>query len=97
MSGLGRWKRDVQRAIKHAVDCGQSIVNYRTWMIKVAHRNVIAAFDFAQDLSKAKSVSGVMDSRARTRAPDTMLATQSKELSELSRDILSPLCLTPFQ
>jgi hypothetical protein len=53
----------------------KSIVNYRTWMIKVAHGNVIAAFDFAQDLSKAKSASDVMwSSRARTRAPDTMLS-----------------------
>jgi hypothetical protein len=47
----------------------KTVVNYRTWIIKIAHGNVIAAFDCAQDLSKAKSVSDVME---LARAPDTM-------------------------
>ena len=36
----------------------KSIVNYRAWLMKVAHGNVIAAFDFAQNLATAKSVPG---------------------------------------
>jgi hypothetical protein len=70
-----------ERASKHAVDCGQKhrelsnldIVNYRTWMMKVAHGNVIAAFEFAQDMSTAKSLSDVMG-LASAHAPDTMLS-----------------------
>jgi phasin len=70
----------------------KSIVNYRTWMIKVAHRNVIAAFDFAQDLSKAKSVSDVMElASAHARARYDALAVQTKELSELSRTFVTEI------
>jgi hypothetical protein len=29
-------------------------VNYRAWLMKVAHGNVISAFDFAQNLATAK-------------------------------------------
>ena len=70
----------------------KSIVNYRTWMIKVAHGNVIAAFDFAQDLSKAKSVSDVMElASAHARARYDALAVQTKELSELSRTFVTEI------
>jgi hypothetical protein len=31
----------------------KSIVDYRAWLMKVAHGNVIAAFDFAQKLATA--------------------------------------------
>ena len=70
----------------------KSIVNYRTWMIKVAHGNVIAAFDFAQDLSKAKSVSDVMElASAHARARYDALAIQTKELNELSRTLVTEM------
>ena len=46
----------------------KSIVNYRVWLMKVAHGNVIAAFDFAQNLATAKSVPDVIEcSRAHAR------------------------------
>jgi hypothetical protein len=32
----------------------KGIVNYRAWLMKVAHGNVISAFDFAQNLATAK-------------------------------------------
>ena len=70
----------------------KSIVNYRTWMIKVAYGNVIAAFDFAQDLTKAKSVSDVMElASAHARARYDALAVQTKELSELSRTFVTEI------
>jgi phasin len=70
----------------------KSIVNYRTWMIKVAHGNVIAAFDFARDLTKAKSVSDVMElASAHARARYDALAVQTKELSELSRTFVTEI------
>jgi phasin len=70
----------------------KSIVDYRTWMIKVAHGNAIAAFDFAQDLSKAKSVSDVMElASAHARARYDALAVQTKELSELSRTFVTEI------
>ena len=70
----------------------KSVVNYRTWMIKVAHGNVIAAFDFAQDLSKAKTVSDVMElANVHARARRDALAIQTRELSELSRTFVTEL------
>jgi phasin len=70
----------------------KSIGNYRTWMIKVAHGNVIAAFDFAQDLTKAKSVSDVMElASAHARARYDALAVQTQELSELSRTFVTEI------
>ena len=70
----------------------KTIVNYRTWMIKVAHGNVIAAFDFAQDLNKAKSVSDVMElASAHARARYDALTVQTKELSELSRTFVTEI------
>jgi phasin len=70
----------------------KSVVNYRTWMIKVAHGNVIAAFEFAQDLSKAKSVSDVMElANVHARARYDALAVQTKELSELSRTFVTEI------
>jgi phasin len=70
----------------------KSIGNYRTWMIKVAHGNVIAAFDFAQDLSKVKSVSDVVELvSAHARARYDALAIQTKELNELSRTFVTEM------
>ena len=66
------------------------VVNYRTWMINVANGDVMAAFDFAQDLSKAKSVSDVMElASVYARARYDALAVQTKELSELSRTFVT--------
>ena len=49
-------------------------------MIKVTHGNVMAAFDFAQDLSKAKSVSDVRElASVYARARYDALAVQTKE------------------
>ena len=59
---------------------------------KVAHGNVIAAFDFAQDLSRAKSVSDVMElASAHASARYDALAAQTKELSELSRTFVTEI------
>src|ERR1700745_3240171 len=38
----------------------KSMVNYRAWLMKVAHGNVMAAFDFAQTLATAKAVPDVI-------------------------------------
>ena len=70
----------------------KNVVNYRTWMIKVTHGNVMAAFDFAQDLSKAKSVSDVRElASVYARARYDALAVQTKELSELSRTFVTEI------
>ncbi len=70
----------------------KSIVNYRTWMMKVAHGNVIAAFEFAQDMSTAKSLSDVMGlASAHARARYDALAAQTKELNELSRNFVTEI------
>jgi hypothetical protein len=61
-------------------------------MMKVAHGNVIATFDFAQDLSKAKSASDVMELvNAHARARYDALAVQTRELSELSRAFVTEI------
>ena len=54
-------------------------------MINVTNGDVMAAFE-SQDLSKAKSVSDVMElASVYARARYDALAVQTKELSELSR------------
>jgi hypothetical protein len=66
----------------------KSIVDYRAWLMKVAHGNVIAAFDFAQKLATAKSVPDVIEySRAHARIQFDALAAQTNELTELAREI----------
>jgi hypothetical protein len=57
----------------------KSAVNYRAWLTKVAHGNVAAAFDFAQNLGTAKSVSDVIElSSAHARARIDALATRPR-------------------
>jgi phasin len=70
----------------------KSIVNYRTWMIEVAHGNVIAAFDFAQNLGTARSASDVIElSSAHARARFDALAAQTNELTELSHNFVTEM------
>jgi phasin len=67
----------------------KSVVNYRAWLMNVAHGNVVAAFDFAQNLASAKSLPDVMAlSSAHARARFEALAAQTKELTELSHDFV---------
>jgi Uncharacterized conserved protein len=66
----------------------KGIVNYRAWLMKVAHGNVISAFDFAQNLATAKSVPDVIEySRAHARVQFDALAAQTKELTELAHNV----------
>jgi phasin len=70
----------------------KSIVNYRVWLMKVAHGNVIAAFDFAQNLATAKSVPDVIEcSRAHARVQFDALAAQTKELTELAHNVATQI------
>ena len=66
----------------------KSIVNYRAWLMKVAHGNVIAAFDFAQNLATAKSVPDVIQySRAHAHVRFDALAAQTTELAEIAHNV----------
>ena len=70
----------------------KSAVNYRAWLTKVAHGNVVAAFDFAQNLGTAKSVSDVIElSSAHARARIDALAAQTKELTEQSHKFVTEM------
>jgi hypothetical protein len=70
----------------------KGIVNYRTWLMKVAHGNVIAAFDFGRNLATAKSVPDVIEySRAHAHVQFDALATQTKELTELAHNIATQM------
>jgi phasin len=70
----------------------KSIVNYRAWLMKVAHGNVIAAFDFAQNLATAKSVPDVIEySSAHVRIQFDALAAQTKELTDLAHNIATQM------
>ena len=70
----------------------KGIVNYRAWLMKVAHGNVIAAFDFAQNLATAKSVPDVIEySRAHARIQFDALAAQTKELAELAHNVATEM------
>ena len=70
----------------------KSIVDYRAWLMKVAHGNVIAAFDFAQNLATAKSVPDVIEySRAHARIQFDALAAQTKELTELAHNVATEM------
>ena len=67
----------------------KSVVNYRAWLMKLAHGNVIAAFDFAQNLGTAKSALDVIAlSSAHARARFNALAAQTNELTELSHNFV---------
>ena len=64
------------------------IENYRAWLIKMAHGNVIAAFDFAQNLATAKSVPDVIEySRAHAHVQFDALAAQTTELAEIAHNV----------
>jgi len=70
----------------------KSILNYRTWLMKVAHGNVIAAFDFAQNLATAKSVPDVIEhSRAHAHVRFDALAAQSTELAEIAHNVVTQI------
>jgi phasin len=70
----------------------KSIENYRAWLMKVAHGNVIAAFDFAQNLATAKSVPDVIEySRAHVRIQFDALAAQTKELTDHAHNIATQM------
>src|SRR5271168_2411413 len=67
----------------------KSVVNYRAWLMKLAHGNVIAAFDFAQNLGTAKSPLDVISlSSAHARARFNALAAQANELTGLSHNFV---------
>ena len=60
--------------------------------MEVAHGNVIATFDFAQNLANAKSVPDVITlSSAHARARFVALAAQTKELTELSHNFVTEM------
>ena len=70
----------------------KGIVNYRAWLMKVAHGNVMAGFDFAQNLATAKSVPDVIEySRAHARIQFDALAAQTKELAELTHNVATEM------
>jgi hypothetical protein len=70
----------------------KSIVNYRTWLMKVAHGNVIAAFDFAQNLATVTSVPDVIEySRAHAHVQFDALAAHIKELTELAHNVATQM------
>jgi hypothetical protein len=70
----------------------KSIENYRAWLMKVAHGNVIAAFDFAQNLATAKSVPDVIEySRAHVRIQFDALAAQTKDLTDHAHNIATQM------
>ena len=70
----------------------KSVVDYRAWMMKVAHGNVIAAFDFAQNLATAQSVLDVIEcSKAHARVQFGALTAQNKELTELAHNVATQM------
>jgi hypothetical protein len=70
----------------------RSIANYRALMMKVAHRNVISAFDFAQNLATAKSVPDVIEcTRTHARVQLDALALQTNELTELGCNVATEM------
>ena len=70
----------------------KGIVNYRAWLMKVAHGNVISAFDFAQNLATAKSVPDVIEySRARAHVQFDALTAHTKELTELAHNVATQM------
>jgi hypothetical protein len=73
----------------------RSIANYRAWLMKVAHRNVISAFDFAQNLATAKSVPDVIEcTRTHARVQLDALALQTNELTELACSVATKMAET---
>jgi hypothetical protein len=66
----------------------KSILDYRAWLMKVAHGNVIAAFDFAHNLATAKSVPEIIEhSRVHAHVRFEALAAQSTELAEIAHNV----------
>ena len=74
------------------VSTQSTAANYRAWLMKVAHGNVMAAFDFAQNLATAKSVPDVIEySRAQARIQFDALAAQTKELTDLAHNVATEM------
>ena len=70
----------------------KSILNYRAWLMKVTHGNVIAAFDFAQNLATAKSVPDVIEySRAHAHIRFDALVAQTTELAEIAHNVATQI------
>ena len=66
----------------------RSMANYRAWLMNGAHRNVISAFAFAQNLARAKSVPDVIEcTRTHARVQLDTLALQTNELTELACNV----------
>ena len=69
-----------------------SMANYRAWLMKVAHRNVISAFDFAQNLATAKSVPDVIKcTRTHARVQLDALTLQTNELTKLACNVATKM------
>jgi len=73
----------------------RSIANYRAWLMKGAHQNVISAFAFAQNLATAKSVPDVVTcTRTHARVQLDTLALQTNELTELACNVATKMAET---
>jgi len=70
----------------------RSMANYRAWLMNGAHRNVISAFAFAQNLATAKSVPDVIEcTRTHARVQLDTLALQTNGLTELARNVATEM------
>jgi hypothetical protein len=66
----------------------KSMENYRAWLMKVAHGNVIAAFDFAQHFGHRKVGARLIQySRAHAHVRFDALAAQTTELAEIAHNV----------
>ena len=73
----------------------RSMANYRAWLMNGAHRNVISAFAFAQNLARAKSVPDVIEcTRTHARGQLDPLALQTNELTELACSVATKMAET---
>jgi hypothetical protein len=70
----------------------RSMANYRAWLMNGAHRNVISAFAFAQNLATAKLVPDVIEcTRTHARVQLDTLALQTNELTELACNVATEM------
>ena len=68
------------------------MANYRAWLMNGAHRNVISAFAFAQNLATAKSEPDVIEcTRTHARVQLDTLALQTNGLIELARNVATEM------
>jgi hypothetical protein len=70
----------------------RSIAKYRAWLMKGAHRNVISALAFVQNLATAKSVPDVIEcTRTHARVQLDTLASQTNKLTELACNVATEM------